>query len=347
MEPPPIRYVTTKDGFKIAYSDVGHGYPFVFCPWPFNNVTEMWRSEFGRPLLEALRRRFRLIQYDSRGQGASTRGLSDALEMDHYVTDLAAVVDQLGIERFAMYGAPFFSHVAARYAAANSERVEALVLGDVVQRVAFFAWADEAYQDLAGTDWETFLYAFAAAWSLEGAPMELNYWRDSITQQDCLHMMRVSEQSDISRLLPSLRMPVLVMNTRSVTAGAPEHPMAQAGRAIAAAVPDGRLILFDGFASFLYSKDGEPPAAAAIEEFVRQAVRAPVLDECVDAVAPLTARERDVLRLIAQGLSNQAIASELVLSVRTVERHISNIYPKIGARGRADATAYALRHGVD
>ena len=63
----------------------------------------------------------------------------------------------------------------------------------------------------------------------------------------------------------------------------------------------------------------------------------------------LTRREVEVLRLIAVGENNQAIAARLVLSVRTVERHISNIYAKIGAEGaasRAVATAYALRQGL-
>jgi DNA-binding NarL/FixJ family response regulator len=63
----------------------------------------------------------------------------------------------------------------------------------------------------------------------------------------------------------------------------------------------------------------------------------------------LTHREIDVLRLIAAGEDNQRIAALLVLSVRTVERHISNIYSKIGAQGpasRAMATAYALRHDL-
>jgi ATP/maltotriose-dependent transcriptional regulator MalT len=64
------------------------------------------------------------------------------------------------------------------------------------------------------------------------------------------------------------------------------------------------------------------------------------------SAALLTARETEVLRLVADGCTNTHIANELVLSVRTVERHIANIYAKIGARGRADATAYALRHGV-
>jgi DNA-binding CsgD family transcriptional regulator len=60
----------------------------------------------------------------------------------------------------------------------------------------------------------------------------------------------------------------------------------------------------------------------------------------------LTGREVEVLRLIADGRSNAEIAEALVLSVKTIERHISNIYGKINARGRADATAYTLRHDL-
>jgi DNA-binding NarL/FixJ family response regulator len=61
----------------------------------------------------------------------------------------------------------------------------------------------------------------------------------------------------------------------------------------------------------------------------------------------LTAREVEVLRLIAAGRSNAEIADELVLSIRTVERHISTIYAKLGARGgaaRAAAAHYAVSH---
>ena len=60
-------------------------------------------------------------------------------------------------------------------------------------------------------------------------------------------------------------------------------------------------------------------------------------------MAGLTAREAEVLRLVARGQSNKEIAAELVLSVRTVERHITNLYGKIDARGKADATAYAIQ----
>jgi DNA-binding NarL/FixJ family response regulator len=60
----------------------------------------------------------------------------------------------------------------------------------------------------------------------------------------------------------------------------------------------------------------------------------------------LTAREAEVLRRLAGGKTNNEIAEELHVSVRTVERHIANIYAKIGARGRANATAYALTHNL-
>ena len=55
---------------------------------------------------------------------------------------------------------------------------------------------------------------------------------------------------------------------------------------------------------------------------------------------------RGLGRLLAAGESNGEIARRLGLSTHTIERHVANIYRKIDARGRADATAYALRHGL-
>jgi DNA-binding CsgD family transcriptional regulator len=62
--------------------------------------------------------------------------------------------------------------------------------------------------------------------------------------------------------------------------------------------------------------------------------------------AGLTARELEVLRLVAAGNTNRAIAGELVLSERTVDRHVSNIYAKLDVSSRAAATAYAYEHGL-
>ena len=63
-------------------------------------------------------------------------------------------------------------------------------------------------------------------------------------------------------------------------------------------------------------------------------------------VLPLTRRELEVLGLLAQGLSNKEIAGVMWLSDRTVERHITSVYRKIGVARRSEATAFALRHGV-
>lgn len=64
-------------------------------------------------------------------------------------------------------------------------------------------------------------------------------------------------------------------------------------------------------------------------------------------LAGLTARETEVLRRVAAGRTNKEIAAELVLSVPTVERHVANIYGKIGASRRHEATVFAQRHGLE
>jgi DNA-binding NarL/FixJ family response regulator len=60
----------------------------------------------------------------------------------------------------------------------------------------------------------------------------------------------------------------------------------------------------------------------------------------------LTERELEVLRHLAAGETNRAIATQLVLSVRTIDRHVSNIYAKLGVSSRAAATAHAHQHGL-
>ena len=60
----------------------------------------------------------------------------------------------------------------------------------------------------------------------------------------------------------------------------------------------------------------------------------------------LSAREVEVLRLVAAGLTNRAIADALTISERTVDRHVSNIFTKLDVSTRAAATAFAYEHGL-
>ena len=103
------------------------------------------------------------------------------------------------------------------------------------------------------------------------------------------------------------------------------------------------------------------PAAGAASE-LRADVRAGRLDsDAVEAVlaaaghrvlrrregpAGLTAREVEVLRLVARGLSNKEIARRLVISPKTAGNHIEHIYTKIGASNRAGASLFAMQHGL-
>jgi DNA-binding NarL/FixJ family response regulator len=97
--------------------------------------------------------------------------------------------------------------------------------------------------------------------------------------------------------------------------------------------------------------------AAAAEESAGQAalalLRTSEAEQPQTAASPsgvrpmgLSAREVQVLRLISTGLTNRAIAERLVLSERTVDRHVSNILGKLGAATRTAATAFAFEHGL-
>jgi DNA-binding CsgD family transcriptional regulator len=86
----------------------------------------------------------------------------------------------------------------------------------------------------------------------------------------------------------------------------------------------------------VFAELGAAPDVARVEALSGGAARA--------GTHGLTPRELQVLRLVAAGQTNKAIAAELVLSERTVDRHVSNIFVKLGASSRSAATAYAYRH---
>ena len=85
-----------------------------------------------------------------------------------------------------------------------------------------------------------------------------------------------------------------------------------------------------------------PPAVRSLMRDYLERVRAG--EELPDTV--LTARETEVVKLVAEGSSNREIADELVISEKTVERHRANILEKLGMHDRVELTRYAIRRGL-
>ena len=86
---------------------------------------------------------------------------------------------------------------------------------------------------------------------------------------------------------------------------------------------------------------------AAVERTVYQAIALPKLTEDAAArAAGLSAKEVEVLKAAARGLSNKQIGRELWLSEQTIKFHLSNVYRKLGVTNRTEAVSHALEHGL-
>jgi pimeloyl-ACP methyl ester carboxylesterase len=161
MVPPSVRYVTTPDGYSIAYAVSGAGLPLIFLPLTFSHARLYWE---GNTILSAwlkgLSDRFQLVQYDGRGQGLSTRGLRPGHGPADELADLSAVVDQMRLERLILMARGPLGHAAVRYAAANPERVQALLLFSMPATGE--RWPFAFASRLAKENWDLFLQSFTA-----------------------------------------------------------------------------------------------------------------------------------------------------------------------------------------
>ena len=355
---PRIRYATTADGVSIAFWTLGEGPPLVYMAGgPWSHIESLYIPEC-RLWYERLAQNRQLVRYDLRGTGWSEREVSD-YSLDALVSDVEAVVDRLGMEKSALLGAADAGPVAVAYATRHPERVSRLIL--------WCSWAKtldirspriRAWLELMDQDWELMTDTcahLALGWSAgevgRGAAQHL---RESITPEAMRSAMEAMGTFDVTDLLPRLKAPTLVLHR----SGIPWLPV-DIARSLASRIPDARLSILEGESTAPYLGDSEE-AASVIDEFLgaleeeRTARReADALVSERDESAPargypdgLTAREVEVLRRLAGGRTNTEIAEELYVSVRTVERHIANVYAKIGARGRANATAYALTHNL-
>jgi pimeloyl-ACP methyl ester carboxylesterase len=344
---PPIRYARTRDGVDIAFtvSGEGEGPPLVCMPpLPFSHAEAGWRVPALRRWYERLGRGCRLVLYDARGTGLSAQA-SDEFGMPSMVADLEAVLDAVGLERAAI--ASFFNSgpVGIRFASLYPDRVTHLAMWGGFARgrdVIVLPFSEEA-PGLVEPYWRALTEAAARVWcgtAGEEARQLGAYFRECAAPHTAFRAFLAARDYDVTADLAHVQAPTLVLHRRGA-----EPDTTPVAAALAAGIPGARLELLDGDAAAMFAGDIEPPACA-IEAFIgaapgARAEAAATVDVAAMAQA-LSAREREVLHLLCSGRSNKEIARTLDLSINTVERHLTNIYRKLGVRSRSEVLARVL-----
>jgi DNA-binding CsgD family transcriptional regulator/pimeloyl-ACP methyl ester carboxylesterase len=354
---PRISYARSRDGASLAFAVSGQGPAVVFAPWvPFSNLRMEWENPLLGGAYQQLGRRLTLIQYDGRGTGHSQRDVTD-LSLEAMVSDLEAVVDQTGPQVFGLVGQyTACDHVVA-YAARHPDRVNRIVLfGGAARRWdAMSAPGTQALLSLIEQDWNLFADTAAHQWmgwsAVEVGRATAEAFRGAVTPQMARATVRAASAVDVTDILPSVTAETLVLHRRSASL----YPM-DVSRSLAMDLPRGHLVILEGSQPSLFLEDTEGMIKLLVDFFCEGLVPSATSTSSAEAfpasrrqgapVGTLSRRETEVLRLLAAGESNAQIARRLGISAYTIERHVVNIYRKIEARGRADATAYALRHGL-
>jgi ATP/maltotriose-dependent transcriptional regulator MalT len=276
--------------------------------------------------------------------GSSTRGLTDKHRSEDFEVDLETVVDHLQLQRFVLMAQNNFGRIALNYAARNPERTMALVLwnSDIGDDPADNSFKPNQMETLAATNWELYLEtSVRTGWRPEDPALAKRLVHESITQADWLVRTRAWHNYSAAAALTELRVPTLLIAHASGELQSTEAASAY----MATQIPGARLAIFDDEGGGLFSRLPDlPPAISLIEGFVGELSGSNA--RAITESAGLSTREVEVLCLLAAGRSNQQIADELVISLNTVRRHVSNIFDKTGAANRTQAAAYARDHGL-
>jgi len=349
-----IRFARTHDALNIAYAVSGRGYPLVRAATWMSNVERDWRTAVLGPLFRELSDSFTLYRYNPRGYGMSDGG--GDVSLDTFVSDLDAVVGHARLTRFALWGATSAASVTAiAYAARHPERVSHLVLSAPIARGTLrrpSASPEEkerfrAFVKLVELGWDAENPAFRQVETTQMFPRatpaqvaELNeLFRVCAPAPQAARTVMATGEADVSALLPRLACPVLVMHVR----GAALMPVDEA-RLIASSVPQARFVQLD--AHNYMPIEGEPAFTQMLSEFRAFLPRAGGAAPVDSALGPLTRREREVLDLVARGLDNGRIATQLAIAEKTVRNTVSHIFDKLSVSSRAQAVVVARKAGL-
>lgn len=347
-----IRFARSADGVGIAYAVHGCGPPLLIDACWLSHLQFDWQSPVWRHYLVELGKVATVIRYDERGHGLSDRGVTDH-SLGARVADLEAVADDAGFERFALLGMAQGGPVAIEYAARHPERLTRLVFygsfaGDQAPTTPEEAELYEAVGALIRVGWARPTSEFRRVFSslmIPGGTEEQRCWLDDLQRMavdaETLLLARAQRtEVDSTARLAELDLPTLVLHSVGDRMQEFRH-----SRKLAAGIRGARLVALPSDNHVVLAD--EP----AWRVFLREVTDFLAPDRTPEPAAPtdvevtslLSPRELDILRLAARGHDNDAIAAELFLSVRTVERHLQNAYAKLGLQGRSARTAAVAR----
>jgi pimeloyl-ACP methyl ester carboxylesterase/DNA-binding CsgD family transcriptional regulator len=339
-----IRFLPVSGG-RVAVAVTGDGPPLVLPPAWIGHLEHEWEVPEYRAFITALAGDHTVIRYDRLGIGLSDPGpVGGSADTDIEAGRLTELLDGLGLGRVALLGLSWGGSVALAVAARRPERVSA-----VATVGALLSGADVAPANLR----VAIAGAVRAHWGA-GSRMLTDIWipgTDAATRDAFARGQRLSAsaevaassleavyETDLRPLLADIAAPVLVTHRRGDRA----VPFGS-GRDLAAGIPGARFVPLDGEIHLAWL--GDPGQVLdAVLPFLREVRSAD--DDAVPEGAVLTDREREVLRLVADGLADAEIATRLHLSPHTVHRHVANIRTKLGQPSRAAAVAHAGRLGL-
>lgn len=325
-----VRYCTTPGG-RVAWTAQGSGPALLLDPgWitDLRRQPELWG--FGA-FVDRLAERFRVLRYDRPGCGLSDRGDVDMSFAAQRGAALA-VLDAAGADHATLFGASQGGQVAAALTADHPDRVDAVVLYGTCARGSDLAPAAvrASLVDLVRAHWGLGFKALAGAFVTDPTPAELDqlaaFQRAGASAGVAAAMLAGYYDGDVRDALRRIRVPTAVLH-RTDDRGTPFA----LGREVAALVPGAVLVPLSGTSHLYYHGDWGAVADAALG----------FLAGVRPAVPELTPRETEIAALVADGLTNGAIAHRLGIAPRTSETHVENIRRKLGVRSRAQIAAWA------